>query len=538
MNKPSTTALRAAIYVRLSKEDLRGQQLGIESCRVQEENAREAIAAQAWRLDEGHVYVDDGVSGGTEERKALQAMLAAAKRREFDVIVVRALDRLSRLEAHRSIAILSDLHAVGVKVWKYREGKEVGIRGPDLLLTTVDSFRGEGERLAASYRSKENLQKRANEGRATGKPPFGYRLKTVTIADARGTGDRPGKWAVKHEPELAVVRRLFDVFLQTESYRRTAIILNDEGLRSAEGPWVMSSVLFVLKNPYYRGYRMFSGQRYELPDLAILSPEQITRLEAAMAHARTNRPWHFTERKGTVFNVCSGVIACGLCGGCIAATGSGPTRSYHCNHTRTKACPGIGMRVAWRVEKAVIEMAAGMLTPERIKQTCDRLRKELRTTPKRADDRKRIEAEITSAKRRKANLIDAVATAPQAHRGDIYEALDKEKARLATLEKSLERLKAGPPELDARRLVANLEKQAEQLRQSLAKGGREAAEAVRVLLGGQRLRASLVTIQGKRAWKLHGTGTYAGLAGCDVDFNGLNSSRRAVERTIELSAVA
>jgi DNA invertase Pin-like site-specific DNA recombinase len=101
--------MSAAVYVRLSKEDRQGARSGIESCLVQQKNAEGAIESQAWCFGADRVFVDDDESGAEILRRPqLQAMLLAAERRAFDVLVLRDLDRLAR-DAARQAALLVQL---------------------------------------------------------------------------------------------------------------------------------------------------------------------------------------------------------------------------------------------------------------------------------------------------------------------------------------------------------------------------------------------------------------------------------------------
>src|SRR5260370_19673675 len=111
--------MRAAVYVRLSKEDRQGARSGIESCLVQQKNAERAIETQAWHLTADRVFVDDDESGAEILRRPqLQAMLLAAARRTFDVIVLRDLDRLARAAA-RQAAPPVQLKDARVEAWRY-----------------------------------------------------------------------------------------------------------------------------------------------------------------------------------------------------------------------------------------------------------------------------------------------------------------------------------------------------------------------------------------------------------------------------------
>ena len=55
-------------------------------------------------------YVDEGVSGSTDKRPALDELLRGAKRRRFDLLVCWRLDRLGRNLRH-VILLLEKLHA-------------------------------------------------------------------------------------------------------------------------------------------------------------------------------------------------------------------------------------------------------------------------------------------------------------------------------------------------------------------------------------------------------------------------------------------
>lgn len=90
--------LRAVIYARYSSDHQR--EASIED---QLEVCRRYAERQGWKIVE--VYADQALSGASRFRPAFQQMLADAEQRRFDVIVVEALDRLSR-----KLADVADLH--------------------------------------------------------------------------------------------------------------------------------------------------------------------------------------------------------------------------------------------------------------------------------------------------------------------------------------------------------------------------------------------------------------------------------------------
>jgi DNA invertase Pin-like site-specific DNA recombinase len=81
----------------------------------------ELRAYAARRGAEGLEYVDHGVTGTRGRRPALDAMLAAVRRREFSAVVVVRLDRLARSLAHMA-ALGEELQALDVEMVSVTEG--------------------------------------------------------------------------------------------------------------------------------------------------------------------------------------------------------------------------------------------------------------------------------------------------------------------------------------------------------------------------------------------------------------------------------
>ncbi len=90
--------LRCAIYARYSSDHQREASIDdqIEVC-------RRYVERQEWTVVEA--YADQALSGASRFRPAFQQMQVDAEARRFDVIVVEALDRLSR-----KLADVADLH--------------------------------------------------------------------------------------------------------------------------------------------------------------------------------------------------------------------------------------------------------------------------------------------------------------------------------------------------------------------------------------------------------------------------------------------
>jgi site-specific DNA recombinase len=98
---PSTVnspTVRAAIYARYRSDNQREDSIDdqIEVCRRYDD-------LQGWEI--AKVYPDRALSGASRFRPAFQQVQVDAEARRFDVIIVEALDRLSR-----KLADVADLH--------------------------------------------------------------------------------------------------------------------------------------------------------------------------------------------------------------------------------------------------------------------------------------------------------------------------------------------------------------------------------------------------------------------------------------------
>ena len=65
------------------------------------------------------------ISGAKAKRPALDQMLAAAHRREFDVVLVWASDRLARSVRH-FLEVLDTLNHLGIEFVSFRENLDTG----------------------------------------------------------------------------------------------------------------------------------------------------------------------------------------------------------------------------------------------------------------------------------------------------------------------------------------------------------------------------------------------------------------------------
>ena len=95
--------MRVALYARVSTSD--------QTVAPQLEALRSYGSAR--RLEVVREFVDEGVSGSKDRRPALDQMIAAAHRRDFDAIACVKLDRLARSVRHLTV-LAAEFEALGV----------------------------------------------------------------------------------------------------------------------------------------------------------------------------------------------------------------------------------------------------------------------------------------------------------------------------------------------------------------------------------------------------------------------------------------
>jgi site-specific DNA recombinase len=248
--QPESTGKRCAIYVRVStgKQEEEGTSLA-----SQEQACREYAAQHGYTVDEARVYRE--VHTGTElwERPQLTALRAAMRTKALDVVVVYAIDRLSRDPVHLGV-ILSEADHVSVEVEFVSEPLDNSPEGQ--LIRFVRGYAAQVEHTKIRERTLRGKRARGQSGR----PIFGH----YPIYGYAVSADRTH---YEINPETApVVRNLFAWMLNGGTLRGIAARLNAEGIRMPGGgtTWRFTTVRHILANRAYTGtLEAFRFQTYK-----------------------------------------------------------------------------------------------------------------------------------------------------------------------------------------------------------------------------------------------------------------------------------
>jgi DNA invertase Pin-like site-specific DNA recombinase len=190
--------MRAAIYARVSTFDQEPENQLAE--------LRRYATARGWMTTE---YVDRGVSGAKDRRPALDSLLADAKRRRFDVLVVWRLDRLGRNLKHL-VTLLEDMQAIGIAFVSLAEGIDATTPAGKLQMHILAAI-AEFERARIAERVRAGLARARAQGQRLGRRP--HRISDEDLDRVAGLSTRRAATAlglpasVLHRARLARIRQ-------------------------------------------------------------------------------------------------------------------------------------------------------------------------------------------------------------------------------------------------------------------------------------------------------------------------------------------
>jgi putative DNA-invertase from lambdoid prophage Rac len=169
--------MKTAIYARVSTTD--------QNCELQLGELREYVARRGW--EPAQEYVDAGFSGAKASRPALDRLMAAAARREFDCVLVWKIDRFGRSVLHLSQQ-LAALASYGVRFMSVSQAIDTDASNPSSrLLLTVLAGVAEFEREIIRERTLSGVHAARAAGKVLGRPQRVFRRdEVVRLRDEEG----------------------------------------------------------------------------------------------------------------------------------------------------------------------------------------------------------------------------------------------------------------------------------------------------------------------------------------------------------------
>ena len=334
----------AAIYARVSS----ARQKKDETIGSQTAALREYAAAAGLTVPEQWVFEDDGHSGATLARPALERLRDLVAGVGVEVVICYSPDRLARKFAYQAL-LIEEFTRAGTRV-EFVKGPR-GDSPEDQLMVQFQGMFAEYEKAQIMERYRRGKAHRAKTGSVNvlSGAPYGYRY-------LRKSPHTPASYeVVAHEAVLVreVYRRYTD---EGDSIADLARWLTDRGAptRTGKTRWDRSVVWAMLRNPAYTGQAVYGKTKVvsgpaalnrvarqagrgtgravktvdrpadewvHIPVPAIISPETFERAAQRLAHNK-----RFASRNSKIPSLLQGVAACSGCG-----------YAYYRGHTTTSA---------------------------------------------------------------------------------------------------------------------------------------------------------------------------------------------------------
>src|SRR6266478_1058867 len=246
------TTIRTAFYARVSSE----QQAAAHTIESQTAVLSERAQSDGTPVPPERQFVDDGCSGATLIRPALDRLRDLATVGAIDRIYVHSPDRLARKYAYQ-VLLIDEWRRLGVEVVFLN--RPLGQSPEDDLLLQVQGIVAEYERAKIMERSRRGKKHAAQRGslNVMSCAPFGYRYVSVH--------DGGGQARFEPIPEQArVVKQVFEwIALDRCSLGEVCRRLQKAGARTQSGKsmWSRQAVWHILQNPAYYGKAAFGKTR-------------------------------------------------------------------------------------------------------------------------------------------------------------------------------------------------------------------------------------------------------------------------------------
>ena len=425
----------AAIYARVSS----ARQKKDETIASQTAALRAHAEQLGHEAPDEWVFEDEGHSGATLVRPALERLRDLIAGVGIDVVLCYSPDRLARKFAYQAL-LIEEFTRAGTRV-EFIKGPR-GDSPEDQLLVQFQGMFAEYEKAQILERYRRGKTHRAKTGsiNVLGGAPFGYRyLRRNEHAGA-------GYEIVEHE--AALVAELFRRYADDgASIAELTRWLTSQGVptRTGKHRWDRSVVWGMLRNPAYAGRAVFGktmvvhespglnrvarlqgrstpkasktvdrprDEGIEIPVPAIVSEDTFTRVAQRLADNK-----RFASRNTKLPSLLQGLAACSACGYGYYRTSTRTTNKkiyyYRClgsddyRYESGRVCGNKPVRADY-LDQVVWEHITGMLAdPHLIRAEIDRRLDTARSSDPAVRERKRLETALAKASNGITRMIEA-----------------------------------------------------------------------------------------------------------------------------------
>jgi site-specific DNA recombinase len=322
---------RVGLYARVSDPQADG------TIASQVDTMRQRAAADGCPVEEALVFCDDGHSGSTLFRPALERLRDQAAAGALDRLYVLNPDRLARHYAYQFL-LVQELEDAGVDLVFLN--RPLGQSPEDNLLLQVQGMIAEFERAKITERCRRGKVHAARRGDVAvlSRAPYGYRYVT------KQEGSGHARYEILLE-EARIVQQIF-TWVGQERLSLAAVCrrLQAQGVPSPSGQacWRPTTLGTLLKNPAYQGQATYgkrhwvewrpplrprrgqptvprrpgsvvtttAAERLPIPVPALVSPELFAAVAEQLAENRRRQ----RARRAGARHLLQGLLVCSRCG--------------------------------------------------------------------------------------------------------------------------------------------------------------------------------------------------------------------------------
>jgi site-specific DNA recombinase len=271
-----------------------------------------------------HIYVDNGASAWQRNRKreGWDELIKAARRGEIKHIVCYHPDRLMRQPFDlEELLTISDEYGIML----YGRVNRRNLQNHDdryaLRIEIAHACRSSDD---TSRRLKDKMQERAESGLPNGARAYGYSKNGLKIIPA----------------EAAIVREIFNRFINGETPYAIAVDLNARGITTAKGKaWTDATIRRQLRNKHVAGICWHNGHEVAVGKWQPIIPRaQWDFVQELLAFRSRAAQKQRTENRPPRAYVLRGLVICGNCGTAMAGCSGKLYRCSRANRQDGQRC--------------------------------------------------------------------------------------------------------------------------------------------------------------------------------------------------------
>jgi DNA invertase Pin-like site-specific DNA recombinase len=384
---------------------------------------RQTEATERWCKENGYILddslTDEGLSAyhGVHKSKGdLGKFIEAIKKGKIEpgtVLIVEALDRLSRENPRKAFNAFDEILDYGINICTLMDGKlytdkSVDENPFDLMSSLMRMIQANQESEYKSKRGKENWKNKrkiANSKILTKRCPLWLSAKE----------DRSG--FIANEKAVESIKRIYELYLNGYGKEKIVNFMNQSDFWKPEKGWKKSYVKDILKSKavigefqpsesYYneRGIRQRRPVGEPVKDYypKIISEKIFYRVQSKFEQFK-----HFKGKTGKVSNIFTGLLKCGYCGRSFSYFNKGSHSYLACESARRKAgCKYLSIRYD-KFQDCILNFCKELDTNSILNPDSDR--------NKQIENLQGIlaksKAELSDLKQQEGNLLEAISGA-------------------------------------------------------------------------------------------------------------------------------